>query len=120
MRQVIGDGPPIDLDQAIGMGQAASMMMGKRGRRGVHVDTARRWANPLKGCPLPGGDTAVLATVRWCGDLLTLPEWVEAFERRRAAGLVVTKARCQAARPARARKAAQRQAGQVLDRMGVK
>lgn len=111
---------PIDLDRAIGMGEAAKLIRGKGGKLGIALDTVRRWANPVKGCKTPGG-TLVLAAVRWSNQLLTLPEWVRAFEdaRSRACGLVVTGGHS-AARPQRARKAAHRRAAEMLDRAGVK
>lgn len=111
---------PIDLNKAIGMAKAAQQMRGKGGRLGVAVDTARRWANPLKGCDLGGGHVAVLRTVRWCGELLTLPEWVEDFERERASRLVVVASCVANRRPERTRRAAHRRAVAELERMGVK
>ena len=62
---------------------AASGWVRGRGGRAPHAKTLQRWADPRKGCKLPGG-AAVLETVRVGRDLLTLHEWCEAFELRRA------------------------------------
>lgn len=63
---------------------AASGWVRGRGGRAPHAKTLQRWADPRKGCKLPGGGAAVLETVRVGRDLLTLHEWCEAFELRRA------------------------------------
>ena len=86
-RKEDADLPPgaIDLTDAIGLSTAAKRMRG-RGGKAPSVETVRRWANPRRGC-FPqgkGGPRLVLATIRMSGELLTLPEWVEAFERDRA------------------------------------
>jgi hypothetical protein len=76
---------PEDMARAIGMATAAKMMIGRGGKR-PSVETLRRWAG--KGCwPQGRGDgkpKLVLMTFRLNGELLTLPEWVEAFEGERA------------------------------------
>jgi len=109
--------PAIDLDRAIGLSEAACMMRGRAGKKGVHVSSARRWADPSRGCPLADGSRVVLATVKYGSALLTTPEWVEAFERARARA-----ARPKAAplgRPPRSRAAGHRQAEAYLDARGI-
>jgi len=73
----------VDLDALIGM-TAARLMRG-RGGRAPSVETVRRWAGPKRGCYPQGrqGPQLVLMTIRMNGELLTLPEWVEAFEEAR-------------------------------------
>ena len=63
---------------------AASGWVRGRGGRAPHAKTLQRWADPRSGCRLPDGSVAVLETVRVGQSLLTLEEWCEAFELRRA------------------------------------
>lgn len=73
-----------DLSRAIGLSRAAPLMRGKGGRA-PSVETVRRWANPARGCyPAgAGGPHLVLRTHKLNGEILTMPEWVEAFELER-------------------------------------
>ncbi len=71
--------------RAIGMADAAKLMCGERGnppsRRAVLRWADVGWRATADARPI------VLRSFRRSRDLLTLPEWVEAFERERAASL---------------------------------
>lgn len=73
-----------DLSRAIGLCQASQLMRGKSGQRPA-VETVRRWANPKRGCYPAGrsGPRLVLQTHKLNGEILTMPEWVAAFEADR-------------------------------------
>lgn len=73
------------MSRAIGLTEASHRMRGRGGRPPV-VETVRRWANPRCGC-FPAGKTGpqlILRTRKVNGEVLTMPEWVDAFERERA------------------------------------
>lgn len=74
-----------DLSRAIGLTAASKLMHGKGGRR-LSVEAVRRWCNPKCGCRPAGKDGPVLflKTHKTNGEILTMPEWVEDFERERA------------------------------------
>lgn len=111
---------PIDISRAIGLTEAAKLMRG-RGGKSPSVETIRRWANPKKGCWPAGkeGPQLLLRTVRYNGELVTLPEWVQEFERLRVAlGLREPLPPSERPRPMRSRMAAHRRAEEALDRMG--
>lgn len=92
-----------DMARAITMRAACKMLRGRVKRRVLHgqkilnvtrlsVDVARRWANRKRGWKVKlaalGGPveiwTMYLPAVKVGGELLTMPEWVQAFERARA------------------------------------
>jgi hypothetical protein len=111
-----------DLNDAIGLVEAAKLVRGRGGRR-VCVDTLRRWASERRGCyPLgKAGPKVVLRTVRVNGELLTTRAWVEEFERERA-GAGRLQGGGPSVQPPRERRAAQKrheQAERDLDRMGA-
>lgn len=74
----------IDLTGAIGLAEAARLMHGKGGKP-PSVVTVRRWANPKRGYRPRNhpGPALVLHTVWLNNELVTLPEWVRAFEDAR-------------------------------------
>lgn len=109
------------MSRAIGLTDAARLMRGRRGKNPA-VETVRRWANPARGCYPSGqsGPQLVLRTHRVNGELLTLREWVEEFERARAAlgaRPVVVKLETERKGPKRQR--AHDRAEAALDRQGV-
>jgi hypothetical protein len=75
---------PFDISEAISLNDARKLMRGRRGRR-PSIDTVRRWASLNRGCyPLgPKGPKILLMSIKFNGEVLTHPDWVEAFERRR-------------------------------------
>lgn len=110
----------VDLSRAIGLAAAAKLMRG-RGGKPPSVESVRRWANPKRGCRPRGkdGPQVLLMTIRVSNELVTLPEWVQAFEAKRAQlGL-------RGAQPAappvsdRTRQAENRRADEVLARAGI-
>lgn len=101
--------PGVNLDdfdpaQAITLTQAANMLRGRRLKRlvngrdlthtpHVHLNVARRWANPRRGWKVrleDGEYTLRLPAVKMGGELLFMAAWVEAFERARARLSVLT------------------------------
>lgn len=74
-----------NLKNAINLSKARSMMRGKGGGS-PSLDTVRRWGNRRCGCRPVGvnGPVIYLNVIRVNGEMLTMPEWVEEFERRRA------------------------------------
>jgi hypothetical protein len=75
---------PADISRLIGLTAARAMLRG-RGGKSPSLETLRRWANPRRGwkAPFPDAPRVILRTVRLNGELLTLPQWVEEFERER-------------------------------------
>ncbi len=73
------------LMRAIGMADAAKLMSLERGRP-PHRMTVLKWTHD-GWRPAPGAPAIVLKSFRKSRDMLTLPEWVEQFERERAASL---------------------------------
>lgn len=105
--------------RSIDLNQARRLIRGRRGHG--NVETVRRWANPARGCRPrgPQGPVLVLPALKISGEWRTMPEWVEAFERKRQE-LGRQVATPPAARPARSREAAHHRAEAALDRAGVK
>lgn len=110
-----------DYDEArsITLTEARRMVRGKGGGD-CSLDVLRRYASPKRGCrPLgEGGPVIYLRVVKVGGRLRTMPEWVEAFVRERAA-LTDRRPPVQARSP-RAARAGHKRAGERLDRAGVK
>jgi hypothetical protein len=79
-----------DASRAINLRDAIrSGILNIRGKR-PSLQVTQRWANPNRGC-MPIGDAGprlVLPTVQVGRERLTMPEWVEAFVRERAALMV--------------------------------
>lgn len=108
-----------DVKRCIGLKAAAALLRG-RGGKPPSLDTVRRWANPRRGYRPRGnyaGPPLVLATCRLGNDLVTLPEWVEEFERRR---FQMGTTRVMPTRTPRQAAAALRRAEEYLDAQGVK
>lgn len=102
--------------KALTLAEASELLRGRGGKR-PSLGTMRRWANPRRGCRVPGREEPlVLTTVRWGQDILTLPEWVEAFAQARAATPPVAPI----CRQPRTREAEVRSAAKRLDKAGVK
>ncbi len=76
------------------------------------------WCDTTTGWPAPDGSKIILRSIRWGNTLLTLPEWIEEFERERAASLC-PKPMPEASRTERNRRAGHRNAERYLDRHGV-
>jgi hypothetical protein len=105
-----------DAARQLSLTEAAKLLRG-RGGKAPSVDTLRRWANPNRGCRV-GELQLLLPTVRVGGEVLTMPEWVQAFAKMRAR-LGVRKVLPPVARPARQRAAAQRRATERLKAAGI-
>lgn len=75
---------PFDLNRAIGLADARLLVRGKGGKP-IRVETLRRWANPQKGCyPAgPRGPRILFPVHKQNGEVLTLREWIAAFEEER-------------------------------------
>lgn len=114
----------IDLDsyddvRSIGMREARALVRGRGGSAALEV--VRRWASPHRGCrPLgDAGPVLVLPAIKVSGQLRTMPEWVEAFERKRQELGRRRPTPTPRQRPARSREAGHRRAERSLDREGV-
>lgn len=107
-----------DARRAIGIRQVQKLVHGRNGH--VSIEVLRRWANPGHGCrPCgEGGPVLVLPAVRVSGQLFTMPDWVQLFERRRLE-LGSRIAERPQGRPPRSREAAHRRAEARLDRAGI-
>ena len=105
------------LGRLMGIAEAAGLIRGRNGQP-PHVATLRKWADPNRGYRSRSGVVVVLRTVKVSGNLLTLEEWCEEFERARIrAGKRELGPK---PRPKRTREAAQRRAKEWLDAHGVK
>lgn len=73
-----------NLTLAISLAIARTRMRGRGGKLPA-IQTVRRWANPKRGCRPAGehGPLIVLRTVKFSGEILTMPEWVAEFEAER-------------------------------------
>jgi hypothetical protein len=107
------------LKRVMTLSQAAKLMRGRDGKH-PHITNVRRWANPRRGWRAPDGTVHVLRCAKVSAQLVTLPEWVRAFElvrmgesdkARRAAGPMP--------RTPTQRAAAARRANARLDKRGV-
>lgn len=109
----------LDTMKLISLRAACQLLRGRSGRP-PNVGTVRRWARHHEGCrPLgASGPVVVLRTVRMNGDILTLPEWVAAFERERLE--IGTQGEAPKIVAGRTRAASIRRAEAALDKAGVK
>ncbi len=109
---------PEQIRRALSLAEAAALLRGRGGKR-PSLCTVRRWANPRRGCKVPGRPEPVILTTVRCGqDVLTLPEWVEAFSRARVSSRPAQPPAVE--RPPLARSVAARAAAARLDRAGIK
>lgn len=108
----------VDVSRMMTLGDAAKLLQG-RGNKRPCLETMRRWANPKRGCRV-AGNTVILCTVRVGRDLLTMKEWVEAFDAARIkAGIRAEIPEAALPRSPAKRKAAHRRAERVLDAAGI-
>ncbi len=72
-----------DPARALSIGQARQRMRGRAGRH-PHAETVRRYMT--RGATIPGGHRVKLKSVKIGQERLTMPEWVDEFERQRLLG----------------------------------
>ncbi len=69
-----------DATKALNISDVAKLIRGRRGN--ISNVVARRWASPQVGC-VCGDVTLVLPTLKIGGVLLSMPQWVAAFQAAR-------------------------------------
>lgn len=72
-------------DESIDLHKACDLYLRGRGGKPLSLQVAWRYASASWGCRPLGehGPVLILPTVRWSGQLRTMPAWCQAFERRR-------------------------------------
>jgi hypothetical protein len=104
------------LKRLISLAEATGLIRGRGGPASIR--TLRKWSNPSQGYRAHNGSVIVLRTIKVSGDLVTLEEWCEEFERARVrAGKRQPGVQ---SRPRKQREAEQRRAKDWLDAHGVK